>query len=59
MNFDKAGSKGHAEAVEHLTVLKTAPKSTATVLDSPHDSEVQYGRSCTDDLSKFAESYKE
>jgi hypothetical protein len=55
MNFDKAGSCGPCEAVEHLTVLKTQVKETATVLDSPHDSETQYGRSHTQELREGAD----
>lgn len=50
MNFEKAGSCGPCEAVEHLTVLKTQTKDTATVLDSPHAPEAQYGRSYAEEL---------
>lgn len=55
MNFEKAGACGSCEAVEHLTVLKTPTKDTATVLDSPHNSETQYGRSRAEELRDGAD----
>jgi hypothetical protein len=54
MNW-KPGDKGLCEAAEHLTVLKTQTKDTATVLDSPHDSETQYGRSYAEELRAGAD----
>lgn len=56
MNFDKAGSCGPCEAVEHLTVLKPAAVGSATVQCSPHDSETQYGRSRAEELRSGAEA---
>jgi len=55
MNFDKIGSKGSHEAVEHLTVLKASTKDTALVQDSPHDFEAQYGRSHAEQLRERAD----
>jgi hypothetical protein len=55
MNFEKAGSCGPCEAVEHLTVHKTQVKETATVLDSSHNSETQYGRSHAEELRDGAD----
>jgi Asp-tRNA(Asn)/Glu-tRNA(Gln) amidotransferase A subunit family amidase len=55
MNWDKPGSKGMSEAVEHLTVLKTPAIGTATIQTSPHDSEAQYGRSYAEELRAGAD----
>ncbi len=55
MNFDKLGSRGPSEAVEHLTVLKTPAIGTATIQASSHDSETQYGRSHAEELRAGAD----
>ena len=59
MNFDHECSKGMSEAVGHETVLKveTSAKASATIQDSPHDSETQYGRSRAESQEKFTESF--
>lgn len=54
MNFDKMCPRGMCEAVEHDTVLKSGSKG-ATVQNSPHDPEAQYGRSCAEPLRDGAD----